>query len=174
MEKAWAILDQRKIGLFEIEDFRHALVYMGVYLTRDELKSAFSFIDANSNSVIKYLEFVEFWIAGEAKLLNASSVDAVEGTESFGGGHNLIFELEESILEHICKVINQRELSLWEVFRFFDEEELGYLAKNQFNDFLQKIGVRVDNEMKLVYLMRVIDPKAFGESVHLSALESRM
>jgi len=73
MEKAWAILDQRKIGLFEIEDFRHALVYMGVYLTREELKSAFSFIDANSNSVIKYLEFVEFWVAGEGKLLNASS-----------------------------------------------------------------------------------------------------
>lgn len=47
MERAWAILDQRKIGLFEIEDFRRALVQMGVYLTREELKSAFNFIDTD-------------------------------------------------------------------------------------------------------------------------------
>lgn len=80
---------------------------MGVYLTREELKSAYNFIDENSNSVIKYLEFVDFWVAGEAKLLNVNAdVGEGEGTESFGGGHNLVFELEESIMEHICKVIN--------------------------------------------------------------------
>ncbi|EAR94381.2 EF hand protein (macronuclear) [Tetrahymena thermophila SB210] len=173
MERAWAILDQRKIGLFEIEDFRHALVQMGVYLTREELKSAFNFIDTDSDSVVKYLEFVDFWIGGESKLLNGST-DVIEGSESFGGGHNYILDLEESILEHICKVINQREISLWDCFKFFDEEQKGYLTKQQFNDFLQKIGVRVETETKLIQLMRVIDPKQFGESVHLSALESRL
>lgn len=47
MEKAWAILDQRKIGYCEIEDFRKSLVRMGVYLTKEELKFAFIFIDKN-------------------------------------------------------------------------------------------------------------------------------
>lgn len=83
----------------------------------------------------------------------------IEGSESFGGGHNLILDLEESILEHICKIINQREISLWDCFKFFDEDQKGYLTKNEFNDFLQKIGVRVETDTKLMQLMRVIDPK---------------
>lgn len=112
---------------------------MGVYLTREELKAAFSFIDRNSSSMIRYLEFVDFWIGGEEKLMKTNSkniANAVEGKEgglndadddddddeNLGGGMNRLLELEESILEHICKVINQREISLWDCFKFFDTE----------------------------------------------------
>lgn len=77
---------------------------MGVYLTREELKFAFNFVDTDSDSIVKYLEFVDFWIGGETRLLNGSV--EIEGSESFGGGHNMILDLEESILEHICKIIN--------------------------------------------------------------------
>lgn len=51
---------------------------MGVYLTREELKSAFSFIDRNSSSMIRYLEFVDFWIGGEEKLLKIKSRSTAE------------------------------------------------------------------------------------------------
>lgn len=74
---------------------------------------------------MKYLEFVEFWVAGETKLVcgtqGGSGFDAIELSDSFGGGHNKLLEVEESILEHFSKVINQREISLWECFKLFDD-----------------------------------------------------
>ncbi|EGR33535.1 hypothetical protein IMG5_049950 [Ichthyophthirius multifiliis] len=169
MEKAWATIDQRKIGYCEIEDFRKSLVIMGVYLTKEELKFAFSFIDKNQDSCIKYLEFVQFWIAAEGKLEgNQNEINDILQQK------NLVYELEESIMEHICKVMNQREISLWNCFKYFDKEQLGFLNQKQFKDFLCKIGCPIEKENLLLALMKLIDPKSQEEIIHLSSLESRL
>lgn len=85
MEKSWAILDQKKEGFLDLEGFKRGLAYIGIYVTKEELKYAFTFIDRNTIGSIKYLDFVDFWVVGESKLLSTPSmsgcnapVDAIE------------------------------------------------------------------------------------------------
>ena len=171
MEKAWALLDQRKIGLFELPDFRQALIGLGLYITKQEMQQAFNFIDANQDGVASFFEFADCWDAGEFAV---EPVSMPQGSESAGGGDNELHQLEEDLLEHLSKVVNQREISLWDAFNETDQQQKGVLDAKQFSAFLMRLGVSVDNEGKLERMMRIIDPKSQGRMVLFSAIEARL
>lgn len=45
MEKAWKIFDKKNKGKVELDDFKRAVLNIGIYLTKEELKQVFNFID---------------------------------------------------------------------------------------------------------------------------------
>jgi len=63
-ERAWALLDQRKIGYFEIADLRSSLVQLSVYLSKSELSFIFNFMDKDKNNIVNCFEFFDFWEIG--------------------------------------------------------------------------------------------------------------
>ena len=64
IEKAWVLLDSRKIGYVTVEDYRKCLVKCGIYLSKKELNFSFNFIDVDKTNVINFFEFLEFWENG--------------------------------------------------------------------------------------------------------------
>lgn len=81
---------------------------------------------------------------------------------------------ESQVLEHLAYLVNQREINLWDSFCLVDKDGLGLLNPMQFSNFLKSIGIKLENESKLLQLMRIIDPKSNGECIHYSALEFRL
>ena len=54
----------------------------------------------------------------------------------------MVKRLENEILEHICKVINQRDISLIDAFKEFDKGKKGFLVLEEFNMWLDKTGIK--------------------------------
>ena len=168
VEKAWATIDVKKVGVADITDFRQALIKLGLYLSQSELSFAYNFLDMDALGVLNFFSFQEFWEAGQKNLITKDS--RFQTSRIF----NEMQAYESQVLEHLTHLINQREINLWESFCLVDKAELGHLTPMQFSNFLKAIGIKLESDSKLLQLMRIIDPKANGECVHYSALEFRL
>ena len=60
-EKAWIMLDNKKIGVFAQEELRDALVKLNILIDKTGLAFVFNFIDTNKDGKVNYFEFMEFW-----------------------------------------------------------------------------------------------------------------
>ena len=57
VEKAWATIDVKKVGVADITDFRKALIKLGLYLSQSELSFAYNFLDMDALGVLNFFSF---------------------------------------------------------------------------------------------------------------------
>ena len=48
--------------MIEMQDFRNALLELGIFLSKQDLSFLFRFIDSGEDNFINYHEFKDFWL----------------------------------------------------------------------------------------------------------------
>ena len=62
VEQAWVKFDHSKSGMFNLEDFKNALVSCGLFLTKEDIAIVFNFIDQQTkDGKVNFMEFCDFW-----------------------------------------------------------------------------------------------------------------
>jgi Ca2+-binding EF-hand superfamily protein len=69
------------VGVVSIEDFRTSVLRLGLYLSKEELASAFSFLDADGDGVIGLYEWLDFWESAQNNLITVSVLMSKGGTQ---------------------------------------------------------------------------------------------
>lgn len=101
VEKAWVALDISKRGVITPLDLTEAIKALGLYLNKGELGLLFNFIDRDQDGVISFMEFLDFYNINQ----NVSVGAGVQEVRKVG-----LHELEFEIFEHICRILNQKEV----------------------------------------------------------------
>ena len=159
-ERTWVLFDQSKRGFIDLEDLRNALIEVNYYMTKEDTALLFNFIDQSHDGKIDFIEFCSFWNE-DVNLFD-------EGVPQ----DNELQQLEQDILEHLAKVINAKEMSLWDFYHDLDRDNKGFLTEKEFGFLLKKLGLEL-NDIKTEQLMRVIDSNA-DKRITYSDLETRL
>jgi len=109
------------------------LVNVNFFITKEDAALIFNFIDQDKDGRIDYIEFGSFW--------NEQFNIFDEGVPQ----DNEVHKLEYEILEHLAKIINNKEQSLWEFYHEIDRDNKGYMTEREFNFLLKKIGIEFDD-----------------------------
>lgn len=62
LEQAWVSLDYNKTGMITLDDLKNALVYHGLFITKEDIAMIFNFVDSQTqDGKIDFMEFCDFW-----------------------------------------------------------------------------------------------------------------
>mmetsp|Transcript_43809 Transcript_43809/g.42288 ORF Transcript_43809/g.42288 Transcript_43809/m.42288 type:complete len:129 (+) Transcript_43809:922-1308(+) len=113
-------LDQG-IGILTLKNFSFGLTQaFDITLKRDDLKRLFKEIDQDRDGMIKYKEFEVFF--------NNDYMEKLKHLEKQREQVNV----QQEIFDHLIKVLDQKSLSLAEVFDQIDTNQNGYLECDEF------------------------------------------
>jgi len=104
IDKIWSSFDDRKRGIVDIEDFTHFLQKIKVFFNKGQVGFLFNFIDRDLDGIINFMEFLDFYKLNEkVSIFSNEELEKKERKTS-------IKQLEFEIFEHICRVLNQKEV----------------------------------------------------------------
>ena len=151
VEKAFSTLDRKGLGFLTLMDLQIGLPRLySLSLSKERLLLLFKFMDYDDDGVIKLSDFNRF-ISSTDTQINTKAMEMVSHPHS----------LDYEIYEHLFKVLQQKHLTLIEIFEEVDENKNGYIDVNEFASLLERLGF-VISEKKLNELLLIADENFDG------------
>lgn len=154
LELAWAGLDERKRGVVGFEDFRGYLRKVGFVVSNADAAEMFGVLKGKEEE-INFYGFLEGWREEEEGGKRDGRGRRKEEEEKGGW----LGKLEEEVMEHLKKVLEQREEGLEDYFNRFDIAEKGELDIAEVRRFFVGLGLQLEEDV-IIQLLRIIDKKA--------------
>lgn len=147
------------MGFLTVRDMQTMMPQIyGVSLKREDFLRLFKEIDSDKDGIVKYSEFEQFY--------NRDYKEVMRGIEKEKEKMNVQFE----IFDHLMKVLNQKSLSLAEVFHQIDTNQNGFIECDEFQNLLERLGFTI-SEHQIYEIMRQMDDNFDGR---ISYQELRM
>ncbi len=135
-------MDKGGVGFLTVNDMQVMMPQIyGVSLKREDFLKLFKEIDSDKDGLVKYKEFEEFY----QKDYNLTLKMIEKEKEKM----NVQYE----IFEHLMKVLNQKSLSLAEVFHQIDTNQNGFIECDEFQNLLERLGFTI-SEAQIYEIMR--------------------
>ena len=138
------------IGFLTLQDMQTQMPNLfGVSLKREEFLKLFKEIDQDKDGLVKYVELEGFFNKDyEITLMNIEHEREKINTQY-------------EIFDHMMRVLNQKSLSLGEVFRQIDTNQNGYIECDEFQNLLERLGFTI-SEQQIYEIMRQMDENFDG------------
>lgn len=123
---------EKGIGLLTVKDVISCMpAQFGVSVNREDFLKLFKEMDTDKDGIIKYSEFEEFF--------NKDYDQVLRNIDKERSQANVQYE----IFDHLIKVLNQKSLSLSEVFHQIDTNQNGFIECDEFQNLLERLGFTI-------------------------------
>lgn len=138
------------VGLLTIKDVIGSMpALFGISVNREDFLKLFKEMDTDKDGIIKYSEFEVYFNKDYDKELRLIDKEREQV--------NVQFE----IFDHLIKVLNQKSLSLSEVFHQIDTNQNGFIECDEFQNLLERLGFTI-SEAQVYEIMRQMDENFDG------------
>lgn len=152
------------VGFMTVKDIQTYMPALyGISLKREEFLRLFKEMDTDKDGLVKYKEFEDFY--------NKDYEAGLKNIEKEKEKISVQFE----IFDHLIKVLQQKSLTLSEVFHQIDTNQNGFIECDEFQNLLERLGFTI-SEQQIYEIMRQMDDNfdgriSFSElKMHISKL----
>jgi Ca2+-binding EF-hand superfamily protein len=120
------------VGFITVKDLiAHMPALFGISLKREEFLKLFKEMDSDKDGLVKYREWEDF----HQKDYELSLKNIEKEKEKMS--------IQYEVFDHLMKVLQQKSLSLAEVFHQIDTNQNGFIECDEFQNLLERLGFTV-------------------------------
>jgi Ca2+-binding EF-hand superfamily protein len=123
------------VGFLTVKDIISQMPSLfGISLKRDEFLKLFKEMDSDKDGLVKYREFEDFF--NKDYELSLKNIQKEQEKVS----------IQNEIFDHLMKVLQQKSLTLGEVFHQIDTNQNGYIECDEFQNLLERLGFTISEQ----------------------------